>query len=190
LTWPLLMIVGLAGAMSVSSARMTTLAALMLAPLVAEAFQEFVPQAPHIGRREALALAAVFALCAAVLAPVAAARSDEKIAPSWLDERLAAQPEGTRVLNDWNTGAYFLWRHPQLSLVMHGYGDVFTADELRRNSDIVRLAPGWDDEVARLDADVALVDPDTALGYAMTNDLGWRVVEADEDFALLRPPTD
>jgi hypothetical protein len=188
-SWTLLMIIGLAGALSVSSARMTTVAALMLAPLVAEAFQEFVPPAPRILRREALALAAVFAVSAAVLAPVVDVRSDEKIAPTWLDERLDAQPDGTSVLNDWNTGAYFLWRHPQLSLVMHGYGDVFTTEELRRNADIVRLKPRWDDEVDELDADLALVDPDSSLGYAMTNDLGWTVIEADDDFALLSPPT-
>ena len=112
-----------------------------------------------------MALAAVLAVCAAVLAPVVdAART--KVAPSWLDERLDAQPEGTTVLNDWNTGAYFLWRHPQLSLVMHGYGDVFTDDELKRNSDILRLEPGWDDEVDELDADLALVEPRHPLGYA------------------------
>ena len=93
------------------------------------------------------------------------------------------------MLNDWNTGAYFLWRHPQLSLVMHGYGDVFTEDELERNSDILRLEPRWDDEVDELDADLALVDPDTSLGYAMTDDLGWTVIEADDEFALLSPPT-
>lgn len=190
LSWSLLMLVGLAGALSVVSTRMTTLAAMMLAPLVAEAFQEFVPPAPRVQLREALALTAILAACAAVLAPVVKVRSDEMTAPTWLDERLDAQPGGTRVLNDWNTGAYFLWRHPQLSLVMHGYGDVFTTAELERNSDILRLEPQWDDEVDELDADLALVDPDSPLGYAMTNDLGWTVVEADDDFALLSPPTD
>ena len=190
LSWPLLLLFGLGCALSVASTRMTTIAALMLAPLVAEAFQEFVPTAPRILRREALALAAIFVVCAAVLAPVVDARSDDEVAPQWLDERLDAQPDGTRVLNDWNTGAYFLWRHQQLALVMHGYGDVFTESELRRNSDILRLQPGWDDKLAELDADLALVDPDTSLGYAMTNDLGWTVIEADEDFALLSPPAD
>lgn len=188
LSWPAVMVVGLAAALSVASARLTTVAALMLAPLVAEAIQEFVPSSPRIRRREAVALVAVFAVCAAVLAPVVSARSDDMIVPAWLDERLDAQPEGTRVLNDWDTGAYFLWRHPQLSLVMHGYGDVFTGDELKRNSDILRLRPRWDDEVAALDADLALVDPDTPLGYALVNDLDWTVVEDDEDFALLSPP--
>lgn len=189
LSWPELMIVGLAAAMSVSSARMTTLAAMMLAPLLADAFQEFVPHAPRIRRREAIALTAVFAVCAAVLVPVVNVRSDEPVAPQWLDERLDAMPEGTRVLNDWDSGAYFLWRHPQLSLVMHGYGDVFTEAELRRNTDILRLRPHWEDRVAELDVDLALVDPDTSLGHALTNDPGWTVVEADDDFALLSPPT-
>lgn len=188
LSWPLLMVFGLGCALSVASTRMTTVAALMLVPLVAEAFQEFVPSAPRILRREGLALAAIFVVCVGVLVPVVNARSDQEIAPSWLDARLEAQPEGTRMLNDWDTGAYFLWRHPQLSLVMHGYGDVFTETELRRNADILRVQPQWDDEVADLDADLALVDPETSLGYAMTNDLGWTVIEADDDFALLSPP--
>lgn len=189
LSWPFLLIVGLAGAMSVSSSRMTTLAALMLAPLVAEAFQEFVPRAPRIQLPEALALTAIIAVCATVLVPVVDVRSDAVTAPTWLDDRLDAQPEGTRVLNDWNTGAYFLWRHPQLSLVMHGYGDVFTAEELKRNFDILNVQPKWDQAIDELDAELALVDPDTSLGYAMINDLGWIVIEHDEDFALLSPPT-
>lgn len=189
LPWGQLLIAGLAAALAVSSARMTTVAALKLAPLVAEALQEFVPRTPGLQRREALALVVVGVACGAILAAVVDARADDEIAPVWLDARLDAQPEGTRVLNDWDTGSYFLWRHPQLALAMHGYGDMFTDDELSRNRDIMRLEPGWDDEVGRLDADLALADPDTPLGYALTNDLGWRVIEKDDDFALLSPPT-
>lgn len=187
-SWSQTLVIGLAAALSVSSARMTTIAALMLAPLVAEALQEFVPTAPRILRRETLALAALFAVFAAILVPVVQHRSEREIAPAWLDARLDDQPAGTRVLNDWDTGAYFLWRHPQLALVMHGYGDVFTDAELERNADILHVEPHWDERVADLDADLALVDPDTSLGYALTNDLGWTVVEQDEDFALLSPP--
>ena len=189
LPWPHLLLVGLAGVLAVTSTRMTTVAALVLAPLVAAALQEFVPQAPRLALRESIALGVIFAVCAGVLVPVVQGRSDDEVAPAWLDERLDAFPSGTRVLNDWDTGAYFLWRHPQLSLVMHGYGDVFTDEELERNSGILRLEPGWDVDVAKLDVDVALVDPDSSLGYAMTNDLGWTEIEADEDFALLSPPT-
>jgi hypothetical protein len=168
---------------------MTIVAALMLAPLVAEAFQEFVPRAPRLALRESLALGTILVVCMAVLVPIVQSRADDEVAPAWLDARLDSMPAGTRVLNDWNTGAYFLWRHPQLSLAMHGYGDVFTDEELERNATILRVKPGWDDEVEDLEADLALVDPDTPLGYALTNDLGWVEIEADEDFALLSPPT-
>lgn len=188
LSWGQLLLVGLAAALGVSSARMTTVAAVMIAPLLAQALQEFVPAAPRLGWREGMALAALSVVCGGVLAPVVHSRADDPIAPAWLDERLDAQPKGTRVLNDWDTGAYFLWRHPQLSLAMHGYGDVFTDQELRRNATILRLEPHWDDEVEKLDADLALVDPGSALGYALTNDLEWTVIEEDEDFALLSPP--
>jgi hypothetical protein len=72
---------------------------------------------------------------------------------------------------------------------MHGYADAFSDEEMDRNVEISVLAPGWDREVAELDVDVALVDPESPLGYAMTNDLGWTEIEADENFALLSPPT-
>ena len=67
---------------------------------------------------------------------------------SGLGPRLDTLPAQTRVLNEWDPGAYFLWRHPQLTLVMHGYGDVFTDSELRRNSDLIELNSGWDRAVA------------------------------------------
>lgn len=188
LPWPELALLGLAVVLSATSTRMTTVAALMIVPLLATALQEFVPAAPRLARRELGALLAVLVVCAAVLAPVVDRRAEEPIAPAWLDDRLATQPSGTRVLNDWDTGAYFLWRHPQLALVMHGYGDVFTTDELDRNAEILRLRPGWDEHVAALDADLALLDPDTPLGYAVQHTLGWEVVEEDEDFVLLAPP--
>lgn len=189
LPWGQLLLVGLAAVFAVSSVRTTTLAALMLAPLVANALQEFVPHAPRLQRREGGALAALLIVFAVILVPVASGHADDTVVPRWLDARLDAQPAETRILNDWNSGAYFLWRHPHLSLVMHGYGDVFTNDELTRNLDILRLRPGWDDQVEDLDVDLALVDPDTPLGYALTNDLGWSLVESDDDFALLAPPT-
>src|SRR5690606_37331384 len=95
---------------------------------------------------------------------------------------------GTKVLNDWPSGSYVLASHPDLQLVMHGYGDVFTDAELARNAELVRTEPGWDDVVAGLDADVALLDPDTSLGYAVEHQLGWTRIEGDDDFVLLQPP--
>lgn len=187
--WPTIMLFGLALAWSIYTLRTTVVAAVMLAPILAGTLQRFVPRGPSVRRAEGAALGAMLVVASCVLVPVANARADDKEAPAWLDGRLDAMRPGTTVLNEFNEGAYFLWRHPQLDLVMHGYADAFSDDEMDRNVEISVLAPGWDREVAELDVDVALVDPDSPLGYAMTNDLGWTEVEADDDFALLSPPT-
>ena len=70
---------------------------------------------------------------------------------------------------------------------MHGYGDVFTDDEIKRNKDIMVLNPGWDRDVELLDVDAALVHTDSPLGYALTQDTRWTVVEEDGDFVFLVP---
>ena len=133
---------------------------------------------------------AVIGMAAAVLAVLAVSmtqRAEQQVAPQWLDDYLDAAPEGTQVLNDWDTGAYFLWRHPQLELAMHGYVDVFTDAELERNSAIIDLRPGWDDRVEALDADLALLAPSSPLAYALEDD-GWTRIDGDEQFILLSPP--
>ena len=117
----------------------------------------------------------------------ASARASEQVVPDWTNDRLAALPAGTPVLDDWATGPYFLWKHPDLDLVMHGYGDVFTDEEIERNNDIVSLEPGWDDEVDALDVEAALVATDTPLGWALSHDEKWKVVEKDDDFVFLVP---
>lgn len=118
---------------------------------------------------------------------VAGLRADDEVVPAWTDQRLDALPAGARVLDDWNSGPYYLWRHPELSLVMHGYGDVFTDGEIKRNADIMALNPGWDRLVEELDAEAALVEADSPLGYALTRDDQWRVVQQDDDFVFLLP---
>ena len=58
--------------------------------------------------------------------------------------RLDACPPGTKCSTTGRGGGYFMWRYPQLDLMMHGYGDIFTADELARNSASMRPArAGW-----------------------------------------------
>ena len=53
-----------------------------------------------------------------------------------------------------------MWRYPQLDLLMHGYGDTFTDAELQRNTDIIAMAPGWDDELRATGCTIAVLRPD------------------------------
>ena len=188
--WPEALWIGLAVLWAIYSVRTAPVAALMLAPLAARAVQGVLPASSPLSRQELAVVLGAATLASAVLVPVGTAREDRQVVPSWVDERLDGLPPGSTVLDEWDFGPYLLWRHPDLDVLLHGYGDVFTDAELVRNAGISRLAPGWREEVASLDPDVALVDPDSALGYALVGDGGWQVVESDDDYVLLVPAPD
>lgn len=185
--WVHVLLALLALAWALYSVRTTPVAALILAPLLAAAIQRVVPDGGPLSRPELAALLVILVVATTALAVVSARRASEDVVGDWVDSRLDALPAGATVLNDWPSGAYLLDRHPDLHLVMHGYGDVFTDAELERNADLVRLAPGWDDLVADLAPDAALLDPDSSLGYAVEHQLGWTRVEGDDDLVLLVP---
>lgn len=187
-SWFVVALTVLAVAWSLYSLRTTVVGALVLTPLLARALARLVPAEEPAGRRERAVPLVMAGVACLALWPLVQSRADEQVVPGWVDRRLDALPAGTRVLDDWDTGSWFLHRHPDLALVMHGYGDVFTDAELERNVDLVGLRPGWDEELAALDVDVALLDPGSALGHQLAERDGWRVVEADDDFVLLLPP--
>ena len=179
-----------AGGWAIYSARTVPVAAALVAPLAAAALQSLpMPRLRVMARGERLLVLAGYAvslLLLTVLAPRFVAAGPEF--PEWVDRELSAYPEGTRVLNEWAWGGYLMWRFPDIDVVMHGYGDTFTTAELDRSVDIVRLKPGWDRAVRRIDAEVALVDPDSPLAYALKQSEGWTVVQHSRDVQLLIPP--
>ncbi len=186
--WPTLMILGLGMVWGLYTVRTTIVAAIILTPLLGIALQRLVPSVQRIGRRESALALSMLVVASASLAVVAVQRGDDAPVASWVDKSLDAMPNDTKVLNDWELGHYVVWRHPQIQLVMHGYVDMFTIDELERNIDIATLQPGWDTSIAELEVDYALVDPDSRLGYVLTHQLGWQEVEGDDDYVLLLPP--
>jgi hypothetical protein len=186
-SWLFRLLLLTAAGWAVYASRTVPVAAAIAAPLVAQSLQSVVPATGVMGCLEKWCTAGIGVVVLGALVPVAIARGDDPVVPSWTDERLAALPDGARVLDDWANGPYYLWRHPDLSLVMHGYGDVFTDDEIERNRDIMVLNPDWDREVANLEVDAAIVHTDTPLGYALSHDERWSVVEEDDDFVFLVP---
>jgi hypothetical protein len=189
-SWTHTLLLLLAGGWAIYSMRTIPVAAAMAAPLAAAALGRLLPARADNGRDRWLAVGTgvVGVALLAVLVPSSAEAGPER--PAWADQRLDDLPAGTRVLNNWDWGGWLMYRHPHLELLMHGYGDSFTTEELDRNVEISRVQPGWHDLVAEVDADYALVDPDTALGYALVEGLGWTVVEDSEDMQLLTPPAD
>jgi hypothetical protein len=164
-------------------------AAAMLAPLLAGPLQSLVGRRTPMGRRERVVLAGGVLAALVALAVTVPFTSADPPAPSpALDRALTALPPGTKVLDDWDQGGYTMWRYPQLDLMMHGYGDTFTTDELSRNTGLISLEPGWDASLRESGARVALLRPWSRLSYVLAQQ-GWRVVQESDELELLRAPS-
>ena len=187
--WTEMLLVALAFAFAVYSQRTVPVAAAMIAPLAAAPVQDLLGRRSPFGRNERLAVtgSALVALVAlAVAVPFTSADPPQQ--PSWMDPALGALPAGTKVLDDWGQGGYLMWRYPRLDLMMHGYGDTFTTAELRRNTDLITTAPGWDAALRATGARVAVLRPWSQLGYLLTAQEGWQVLHRSDAFEMLRAP--
>jgi hypothetical protein len=187
--WFDVLLVGLAALFAVFSMRTVPVAACLAAPLAAAALQPAIGARPPVLRRERLLVAGGAVLALATLAVLVPHTADEpRATPSWLDGALGDLPAGTRVLNDSGFGAYLMWRFPQLDVVVHGYGDLYTDDELERNADIEGVRAGWVELVQDTGAAYAVLPPGSPLAYGLRAVEGWTVVEHSADLELLRPP--
>jgi hypothetical protein len=178
-----------AGVCAVWSWRTVPVAAMMAAPLVAVQVHARQDRPATPKRLERLLVAGVSLLSLAVLALLVPHTSGTPpTQPSWVDPALSSLPAGTKVVDSWDYGGYLMWRYPQLDLLMHGYGDTFTLPELQRNTDILGLAPGWDDELRQTGCTIAVLRPTSALGYALIHQEHWSVLHYSPTVAELRAP--
>ena len=81
-----------------------------------------------------------------------------------------------------------MWRFPQLDVVVHGYGDLYTDAELERNADIEGVRGGWVELVQDTDATYAVLPPGSPLAYNLRQVEDWTVLERGDDLELLQPP--
>ncbi|WP_151081803.1 hypothetical protein [Nocardioides cynanchi] len=188
-SWTEILLVVLAGGFAVYSLRTVPVAAAMVVPLAAGPVQDLLARRTPAGRGERLTVAAASLLALAVLAVVVPHTADDLPAePRWLDPALSGLPAGTKVLDDWSWGGYYMWRYPQLDLLMHGYGDTFTTAELTRNNGLLVLDPGWDQSLRGTGARVAVIRTYSRLAYALTDQEHWRVVHSSPTVVMLRAP--
>ena len=188
--WSQLAFLALGAAFTLYSIRTLPVAVAIMTPLLAAALAPYLAPQP-VRRWERLtvaggALAAV--ACLAALVPQTTTPDEDGLAN--VAGELSSLPDGTPVLNAWEWGGYLMWDQPRLDLVMHGYGDMFTTDELQRNTDIEGLAPDWEDLVAETGARVAVLRSEGKLAHALTQGYDWEVVAEDEVAVMLRAPED
>jgi hypothetical protein len=188
-SWTEIVLVLLAAGLAVYSLRTVPLAAALLVPVAAGALQGLVGRRADGTRRELVTVVggAVLALVALGIA-VPHTSADLPDDPTWLAPALDRLAPGTKVLDDWGWGGYLMWRFPKLDLMMHGYGDTFTTAELDRNTALLELDPGWDNQLRATGARVALLRTYSRLTYALVSHEGWQVVHESPDYEMLRAP--
>ena len=164
------MLVALCVLCSVWSWRTVPVSALLLVPTIAVLLGRREPRSAPPNRVERMLVLGGTAVALLVLAVTVPFTSDQPPAqPSWVDPALSSLRPGTKVVDAWDWGGYLMWRHPQLDMLMHGYGDTFTVDELQRNTDIQNLEHGWEDELRRTGCTIAVVRPDSVLAKALVD---------------------
>jgi hypothetical protein len=190
-TWVEILLLGLAAAWTLYSVRTVPVAAAILVPLAAARVQQLVgPRSPTAALERRWVAGTVVAALTVLAVQVPQSSADPLSQPRWVDRELSVMPEGTKVLSDVGQGGYLMWRFPQLDLLGHGYGDTFTDAEFERIVTISALQPGWVDVLRSSEVSYAVLDPDTALAYALRELAGWRVVEDSPELELLVPPPD
>lgn len=187
--WFDLALIGLACLWALYSLRTVPVAACMAAPLAAAALQPALGRRPVATRVERFVVLGAYLGALGILAAVVPHTADQpRETPAWLDDALGDLPAGTKLVNDQAYGGYLMWRYPQLDLLAHGYGDIFTDAELERNRTIDEVSDGWLEDLRGTDVDYGVLDPDSALAYNLRELEGWTVLEHSDDLELLQPP--
>ena len=188
--WGTLVLVLLAGAWILYSNRTVPVGAAMLAPLLAAELAGHLPSRSRSRIETPVVLAGLLVALGALALAVPHTSDQGAFHDNKAHASVSRLPAGTALLNEWNEGGYDMWAHPDLDIVMHGYGDMYTDDEIKRNDELGDLEPGWDEVVRDLDVREALLYADSKLAYALEEQFGWIVVVKDDNLAHLRAPAD
>lgn len=178
LDWTTVLLTLLAAAWLFYTVRTVAVATAMLVPLAAAALSHGRTRQPW-SRAERWCVPGAVALAIALASiTVTAQPSFDRHRDSAAHSSIAQLPPGAGVLNEWGEGGYDMWRHHALAFVQHGYGDMFTEPELRRNVTLFSLDPGWYAEVEGTGVTDALLYVDSRLTAAL-EEKGWVVVAVD-----------
>jgi hypothetical protein len=201
-SWLRVALLLLAGGWTLLVARMVSLGAVVLAPLLAEAIGQVVAQPrssaagaqdgptrqkmPRWERATLLVTAFGYLTTLAIAAPQVA--TDPADVPSALAPRLAALPTSSTVLVEDGIGGWMEWRVPGVHPVIDGMLDAYPVSYVRRFFNAVNVEPGWRTFVSHTGARVGVLRNGSALSGALQDQLGWQPVARDGHWVLLVAP--
>lgn len=176
-------------------------AVLMLAPVVAgilaRALDEPDPRTDQGPQPMHRVLVGAW-IASIVLVPVVALTSPQTTQPGIpveLISTLADAPGPLKVLNTYNLSGPILWYGGgpgHLVLGVDGRADMYGAEWIQRfTEDLPTVQPGWEDLLAEISPDVAVLSTTEPLSQVLVEQKGWVEVARDDEAetVLLRAPT-
>jgi hypothetical protein len=184
-----ILLLGSALVLGLMQTRTVGVAAIMAAPLAADALHKVTGLRRESGTRRELAFAATLScvglIAAAALAPAVAAQPGR--GPNGLNPQLDALPAGTVLCNDMAIGGWLIYRHPDLKVVFDTRVEIYTPSFIERYQRAMAGSPGWQDFVQRAGCTGALLDEGAPLATVLKQ-AGWNVAGTSGGMVLLRQP--
>jgi hypothetical protein len=170
--------------------RMIAVGAVLAAPLLAQAFQQYVatPVRPAT-RRAATAWLALVTTAALIAIPISGAIAQNPIGvPAGLRTELLAIPAGTVILCEDDKTGWLLWAAPQLAPAIDIRTEIYAHDHLAAYVRTMAVAPGWQEFIRSTRSSYALVAQRSPIATALGERLGWRQLGSDSGYVLLVAP--
>lgn len=172
-------------------ARTVAVAAIIVAPLVAQELQGLlairVPRVPRPSTRAQLSWMGLVAIGLVTAVPLASAvaQTPENV-PVHLAAQLRQFPSGTRVIATGDVTGWLLWSAPDLKPVEDIRIEIYDPAYVRRYIESMAAGPAWRGFIRDTGATVALLKDDSPLVTALHERAHWDIVGSDAGYLLLR----
>lgn len=188
--WTEILLVGLAIGFALLYVRTIAVGAAIAAPVAALTVARVarLPREP-VARREVvltLGLAAAALAVAGLLAPARGAQPG--YGPNDLDRQIAALPAGTVLCNDYDSGGWLIWKHPNVRPAIDGRTEVYAVPYVEAYMRFQSAAPGWEAVPRRTGCRWALLPASLSVSDSLVRQARWTVAARGSDYVLLRAP--
>jgi hypothetical protein len=175
---------------TLAMSRLIAVGAVLAAPLLAQALQQFfgTPMKPVTRRATATWLALVTAAALIAMPASAAIARTPAGVPEGLRTQLSAIPAGTVILCDDDKTGWLLWAEPQLAPAIDIRTEIYSHAHLAAYVRTMAVEPGWQDFIRTTRSTYALVAQRSPIATALTERLGWHRLGSDSGYVLLAAP--
>jgi hypothetical protein len=111
-------------------------------------------------------------------------RFNPRTFPVALVEQARAERLEGRIFHEFTWGGYLLYAWPEQRIFIDGGTDVLGPELMRTHMEVMRLQPGWREQLAGWKVAWALLEPRTPLAGQLAHEPGWRLDRCDRTAVL------